>query len=126
MFKSLPHSIVAVLRFMTKGPSVKAVVEFYEQEQVFETNLHPETMVSLLMKRKKAAFAETLSHFHDNGRIHTAIPRGRSSMSMNRSQLNKKQRLLMNGAMLLLLITPEKQKEVLKMTEVAASSTFLE
>lgn len=53
-FESLPPSAAAALRIMKPEPPARPVVERDGQRQVVESRSHPESLVSLIMKKRDA------------------------------------------------------------------------
>lgn len=124
VFESLLDYVAAVLEIMKQEHPTRPVVELDEREQVVNNRPHPETPTCSHMKMINAAFVTSLFWFRDSGRIKISVPCASGLISMKLLYPNKRQRLLRNPASLPLLTVPEKEKDVLEMTDAVASIDF--
>lgn len=78
------------------------------------------------MKRKNAVFAKSVFLFRNGVHINITVTHARGGKSILMPQLKIQQRSFMNSARVPLLTVREKQKDVLEMTDAAASKDMWE
>lgn len=119
MLESL-YDFVALALGVTKLVSLtNDVVELVKQRKFLRISPHPEMPAFPLLERKHLFFVSSPVWFHESSCINITAPRATGLIPTMLSQLNKQKSLFTNLPSLPLLTAPEKEEDVLKMTDVA-------
>lgn len=124
VFELVPDFVVSALGIMKPESVTRSALELCKQGLAVKSRPHPETLVSLLVKRNESVFAAIALQFRDSGRICTTVPLARCSMTMTLLQPRNRHHSLTISAKLPLFTALKKQEDLFGMTDAAASQNF--